>query len=121
MTDPVGRFAHIVIDCLDPERVAAFWSGALGTPVQYRWQQYVMLRPTGDGHPGLAFQAVPEAKQGKNRVHLDLAVDDLDRAQAAAEALGGTLLRENRQEGVVVRIMADPEGNELCLVKTPDH
>lgn len=121
MTEPVGRFAHIVIDCLDPERVATFWSGALGVPVQYRWHQYVMLKPTAGGHPGLAFQGVPEGKQGKNRVHLDLAVDDLDRAQRAAEALGGTLLHEHQQDGVTVRVMADPEGNELCLVRTPDR
>ncbi len=120
MTEPVGRLAHLVIDCREPELVAAFWSAALGVPVQYRWNQYVMLAPTGDGHPGLAFQGVPEAKQGKNRVHLDLQVTDLDRAQAAVEALGGTLLQENRQDGVVVRVMGDPEGNELCLVKLPE-
>lgn len=119
MAGTVGRFAHIVIDCRDPERVAAFWSGALGVPVQYRWHQYVMLRPTGEGHPGLAFQGVPEDKQGKNRVHLDLSVDDLDASQAAAEALGGRLLHEHHQDGVTVRVMADPEGNELCLVKVP--
>lgn len=121
MPEPVGRFAHIVVDCRDPERVAAFWSAALGTPIQYRWHQYVMLAPIHEGHPGFAFQGVPEDKQGKNRVHLDLQVDDLDTAQAAIEALGGTLLQENHQDPVVVRVMADPEGNELCLVKLPDR
>ena len=117
MSEPVGRLAHIVIDCHDPQALAAFWSAALGVPVAYEWHQYVMLGVTGDGHPGLAFQRVPEPKQGKNRVHLDLTVDDLDRSQASVEALGGTFVEEHGEASVTVRVMADPEGNELCLVK----
>ena len=114
---PVGTFSHIVIDCADPERVAAFWSAALGVAITQRWHQYVMLAPTGDGHPGLAFQQVPEPKQGKNRVHLDVHVADLDVAQVAVEALGGRFLEQHVEPPVTVRVMADPEGNELCLVK----
>ena len=121
MPEPVGRLGHIVIDCHDPKALAAFWSQALGVPIAYEWQQYVVLAPSAQGHPGLAFQRVPEPKAGKNRVHVDLMVDDLDTAQAATEALGGRLLDEHHQQGVSVRIMADPEGNELCLVKLPER
>ena len=116
MPAPVGRLSHIVIDCHDPHALARFWSQALDVAVAHEWNQYVMLAPTGKGHPGLAFQRVPEVKQGKNRVHLDLMVTDLDAAEAAVVALGGRRLHENEQDGVQVRVMGDPEGNELCLV-----
>lgn len=117
MSTPVGTFAHVVIDCADPERLAEFWSQALGVEVAMRWHQYVILHGAGESQPGLAFQRVPEPKAGKNRVHLDLMVDDLDRAQARVEALGGRFLETHAESAVAVRVMADPEGNELCLVK----
>ena len=113
----VGRFAHVVVDCHDPGRLAGFWSQVLGVDVAYEWHQYVILKSGAAGHPALAFQKVPEPKAGKNRVHLDVAVDDLDTAQARVEALGGSFVVEHGEDSVTVRIMADPEGNELCLVR----
>ena len=116
---PIGQWSHVVVDCADPERLATFWTAMLQVDVAFRWNQYVMLKPSAEGHPALAFQQVPEAKAGKNRVHLDFFVDDLDVAQARTEALGGTRVHDVAQDGVRVRVMADPEGNELCLVKLP--
>ena len=78
----VGRLSHLVIDCTDADRLAEFWSEALGVEVAARWHQYVMLTPTSEGAPAVAFQEVPEPKQGKNRVHVDLEVADLDEASA---------------------------------------
>ena len=75
-----------------------------------------MLEPTVPGGPALAFQRVPEPKAGKNRLHLDLMVDDLDHAAGRLEALGATRVSEVAEDGVTVRVFADPEGNELCLV-----
>lgn len=117
MTVAVGHFAHIVIDCDDPGRLAAFWSQVLDVEVAYEWHQYVVLKAGLPGHPALAFQKVPEPKAGKNRVHLDVAVEDLATAQARVEALGGSFLVEHGEDSVTVRVMADPEGNELCLVR----
>ena len=116
---PIGQWSHVVVDCDDPERLATFWTAMLAVEVAFRWNQYVMLKPAADGQPALAFQQVPEQKTGKNRVHLDFFVDDLDAAQARTEALGGTRVHDVEQDGVRVRVMADPEGNELCLVKLP--
>ena len=115
----VGRWSHVVVDCADVERLATFWTAMLAVDVAFRWNQYVMLKAAADGQPALAFQQVPEQKTGKNRVHLDFFVDDLDAAQARTEALGGTRVHDVEQDGVRVRVMADPEGNELCLVKLP--
>src|SRR3954454_18041205 len=113
----IGRLSHLVIDCADADRLGAFWSEVLGVEVAARWNQYVMLTPTTEGGPSIAFQEVAEAKQGKNRVHLDLEVPDLDEASALVEALGGSVLEVQEQEGVHIRVMADPEGNEWCLVR----
>ena len=115
----IGRLSHLVIDCTDADRLAVFWSEALGVEVAARWNQYVMLTTTVDGGPALAFQEVPEPKQGKNRVHIDLEVADLDEASARVEALGGSVIEGREQDGVHIRVVADPEGNELCLVQKP--
>ena len=112
----IGRLSHLVIDCTDADRLAVFWSEALGVEVAARWKQYVMLTTTVDGGPALAFQEVPEPKQGKNRVHVDLEVADLEEAWARVEALGGTVIEDHEEDDVHVRVVADPEGNELCLV-----
>ena len=112
----IGRLSHLIIDCTDADRLAAFWSEALGVEVAARWNQYVMLTPTIDGGPAVAFQEVSEPKQGKNRVHVDLEVPDLDEASARVEALGGSVIEDHEQDGVHIRVVADPEGNELCLV-----
>jgi len=69
------RWQNIVVDCHDPERVARFWSQALGLPVQGLQDGEWWLEPGGD-HPDILFLEVPEAKSVKNRAHLDLRPDD---------------------------------------------
>jgi predicted enzyme related to lactoylglutathione lyase len=66
----------------------------------------------------VCFQRVPEAKSGKNRMHFDLGVDDVDLATARIEALGGARADHDdfHEHGYSWRLMADPEGNEFCLI-----
>jgi predicted enzyme related to lactoylglutathione lyase len=73
---------------------------------------------TDGGAPPVAFQRVPESKSVKNRLHVDLEVDDLDRAFAKIAALGGSAISDILQMpgGYRWRVMADPEGNEFCIV-----
>jgi predicted enzyme related to lactoylglutathione lyase len=111
----------IVLDCADLDRSAAFWSGALGyagppagTPGPYRQ----LLPADGDG-PELLLQQVPEPKTGKNRLHLDLRVPDLEDEVARLVALGarhttGTPVEE---DGWSWYVLADPDGNELCVLR----
>ena len=113
------RLSHIVMDCADPERLAAFWSDLVGVRIETRWRQYVILAPSGDGVPALAFQRVGEPKTGKNRTHVDLTVADLEEATGHAVALGALVVEETTEDGVTARVMADPEGNEFCLVRLP--
>jgi predicted enzyme related to lactoylglutathione lyase len=118
MPDAIGRFHWIVIDTVDPARIAPFWCALLG--VQERgWfgDDYLMLTTDG-GAPPVAFQRVPEAKSIKNRLHIDLAVEDLDDAFAKIVAIGGSAVSGilEMPDGYRWRVMADPEGNEFCIV-----
>lgn len=118
---PVAKLGWILTDCHDPERLAAFWGAVLGVDVEERFgspPQYVNLGPGTPGGPRVCFQRVPEAKVTKNRVHLDLAVQDVDAAASRIEALGGTRLPRDdfHEDGYSWRLMADPEGNEFCLI-----
>ncbi|RLV08923.1 hypothetical protein CTZ27_09355 [Streptomyces griseocarneus] len=65
----------------------------------------------------LLFQAVPEAKQGKNRLHIDVHVgpERRDEEVRRLEGLGATMLQVVQEHGSRYLIMADPEGNEFCL------
>jgi predicted enzyme related to lactoylglutathione lyase len=118
MPNAIGRFHWIVIDTVDPARIAPFWCALLG--VQERgWfgDDYLMLTTDG-GAPPVAFQRVPEAKSVKNRLHVDLAVEHLDGAFAKIVALGGSAVSDilEMPGGYRWRVMADPEGNEFCIV-----
>jgi predicted enzyme related to lactoylglutathione lyase len=114
---------YLVIDANDPERLARFWSGLLDVEVETTIGdgQFVVLSPADDGLT-VGFQRVGEGKAGKNRLHLDLVVENLDQATAEVESLGGRWLEPGRTrelEGFVWRCMADPEGNEFDIDVMP--
>ncbi|NUS58855.1 MAG: VOC family protein [Streptomycetaceae bacterium] len=102
----------LIVDAADPERLAAFWSELLGRPVVGRGGPYVWLRREND--LGLGFQKTTEPKAGKNRMHVDIASPDPAAEQQRVEALGGRRLEQYADGGFLV--MADPEGNEFCII-----
>ncbi|MFF5055992.1 VOC family protein [Micromonospora sp. NPDC000663] len=142
------RDVQITFDCADPAALARFWAEALGYQLQdppggfESWEQALdamgvppenrndasaVVDPEGS-RPRLFFQRVPEGKQVKNRVHLDVrAAPGLagDERMAALEAEAERLvaygaIRLARHEpapplGAGHLVMADPEGNEFCL------
>lgn len=108
----------IVIDTCDPVGLAAFWGELLGASVDERSSTPDWLEL--EGAPGigyLGFQRVPEPKIGKNRIHIDLLVEQVERSVERAIELGAT-----RVGGIIeeptnrFQVMRDPEGNEFCLV-----
>ena len=114
---------YLVIDATDPERLARFWCGLLDVRVDTTIGdgQFVVLSATKDGLT-VGFQRVGEEKAGKNRLHLDLIVEDLDEATAEVETLGGRWLEPGtirELEGFQWRCMADPEGNEFDIDVLP--
>jgi catechol 2,3-dioxygenase-like lactoylglutathione lyase family enzyme len=110
----------VAIDCNDLDEMVSFWTELLGVRVTSREPDWVNLEPAMAGGPCLAFQLVPEPKAGKNRLHLDVWVDDLEAEIARAEGLGA-----RRMGGVVqesdnrFQVLTDPAGNEFCLVAAP--
>ncbi|MFN8125412.1 MAG: VOC family protein [Candidatus Nanopelagicales bacterium] len=120
--------AHLAItlDCHDPQALASFWSAALGYRVVGGMGQYVALVP-GDDHrfgagPRLLLQQVPEPKTGKNRLHLDLDLDPgepLEPEVARLVALGAVEGPVTEEFGLRWSTLADPEGNEFCVVSRP--
>jgi len=135
------RRLQVAIDCVQPSRLAAFWAEVLGyrlaePPAGHAsWDEFseaeasqpdeqwrMLVDPDGTG-PTVLLHRVPEPKVAKNRIHLDIWVDteDQDREGAVlAEAsrlvrLGGSVLRETRNDGEFYVVMADPEANEFCI------
>jgi len=118
-----AKVGYLAIDTVDPGALAPFWCGLLGVQVETTIGdgEFLILCQAADGLT-VGFQRVPEAKSGKNRIHLDLVVDDLDAATAEVEQLGGSWLepRYTRElEGFRWRCIADPEGNEFDLDVLP--
>jgi predicted enzyme related to lactoylglutathione lyase len=114
---------EVCIDCADPQRLASWWAAVLGEgEVQGSGEPYCTIAGVPAGLPELVFQRVPEAKAGKNRLHLDLYVDDPAAEVARVEALGATRIDEPVQGGDACawwQVMADPEGNEFCICAGP--
>ncbi len=115
----------VVIDSVDPHAVTGFWQAALGYREAADLGQFVVLAPErGEAGPVLILQRVPEERAGKNRVHLDLHPADADEHVARLERLGARRLGDPVTEleaslGVRWQPMADPQGNEFCVVTDP--
>jgi hypothetical protein len=113
-----NRWVGVTVDCVEVERVSGFWCALLDRPRGPSQTGWVYLGHPDDAQPRLVFQPVTEAKRGKVRLHLDIAVDDIDKGIAQVTSLGGrsTGERHDYNEGVVA-VMADPEEHEFCLVQ----
>jgi predicted enzyme related to lactoylglutathione lyase len=118
---------HVLVDSANPLRAATFWADALGWVVIIEGPDEVVATPPGFDYPGttalpLTFVAVPEPKTTKNRIHLDLASASLDDQAAKVErlvGLGATRV-DIGQGDVPWVVLADPEGNEFCVVEPRD-
>ena len=121
------RLVHLVADARDPARLARFWSALLGWEIADEADDEVDVWPAGYSYPDpvavpLVFVPVPERKSGKNRVHLDLASGSAaHQAELVSRArdLGGGPVDIGQGEVPWV-VMADPEGNEFCVLEPRD-
>ena len=112
---------NVSFDCADPYGLAQFWSGVVGHPVDPECRpgdEEVVVAPPGG--PRLYFQAVPEPKTVKNRVHVCLqpAGGDRDTEVTRLLAAGATLSADHRGPGGDGwAVLLDPEGNEFCVTR----
>lgn len=111
MTLAIGM---ITIDSSDPRPLAAWWAERLGAPiVEENDGWFIMIGAT----PMLAIQHVEDPTPGKNRIHLDLIVDDLDAARDELVVAGATLVGDRGDENFRWVTLADPQGNQFCIAK----
>ncbi|MFC7494634.1 VOC family protein [Nocardioides sp. CPCC 206349] len=114
------RVHHIVIDAHDLDRLAEFWSAALGWKVLSAREREVVVGPGLDAPVGLCFMPAGGTKKVvKNRVHLDLTTTAEDRDAEIERLLGlGAHRVDIGQTGEESwDVLADPEGNEFCVVR----
>lgn len=111
----------VVLDCRDPVSLAPFWARALGYRQSSFNEPYLTLVPDEPGQPELLLQRVPEPKAGKNRMHLDFRISNLEEERQRLLALGATQLSEEiAEDGFWWYVLADPEGNEFCVIQEPE-
>jgi catechol 2,3-dioxygenase-like lactoylglutathione lyase family enzyme len=119
----------LVVDCHDPERLAAFWCEVLDFKVIDRSEGTVEIGswvPTAEDvrarqlSPTLLFIPVPEGKTVKNRLHLDVSPIDGSTEDEVARLLGLGAAKKDAGQGPERSwvVMADPEGNEFCVLRT---
>ncbi|MEQ1702686.1 MAG: VOC family protein [Ilumatobacteraceae bacterium] len=144
----MGHRFQVCIDCSDPHVLAEWWAETMSWQVEPQDESFIRLMieqghateaetrlyrgalvwrtgaaihpdaPAGADRPRWLFQEVPEGKTAKNRVHMDIRIEegtDVDAFRSSLLARGATKLHEGRQGPHTWFTMADPEGNEFCV------
>ncbi|MFG1913390.1 VOC family protein [Micromonospora sp. NPDC048898] len=113
-----GPIAAVVVDCADPRAMASFWNKAMDWTLHEVTDDSAVLRSAQGVGPYLEFIRTPDVKTGWNRVHLDVRPypgDDLAVEAARLRTLGATTVDLGPNE-VPWTVLADPEGNEFCVL-----
>jgi hypothetical protein len=122
-----SRFTELVIDAHDHRRLARFWAEVLGYKVIAEndeeveiagWDGEEELARSGAIRPTLLFTPVPEGKTVKNRVHIDVSPTDRDQQAEVERLIGLGATRVDIGQGEQTwEVLADPEGNEFCVLR----
>jgi hypothetical protein len=115
-----SKFTELIVDCADPNRVAAFWAAVLGweRTADSTDNEVELAGPPGSA-PRLLFIRVPEAKAVKNRLHIDVNPVGCEQAEEVARLLGLGARRIDIGQGEQTWVvLADPEGNEFCVLRS---
>jgi hypothetical protein len=133
------KWYTVVVDCTDPQALAHWWAESLDWAVVYDTPEEAVVIPRfalEDEEPeqdlqawmrrgqGLVFVPVPEGKQVKNRLHIDLAPHTSQDRDAEIQQLldrGATPVDVGQSEEDTFTVLADPEGNEFCVLSSRDR
>jgi hypothetical protein len=114
-----SRFTELIVDAADPRRLAEFWVAVLGWQVTASDEGGVEIAGPPRTGPSLVFVPVPEPKTIKNRLHVDVNPAGCDQEQEVERLIGLGARRvdvgQGEQSWVV---LADPEGNEFCVLRS---
>ena len=106
---------NVTFDCAEPIAMAAFWSAALGRPVDDGASEYFASIGMAGEPTRWLFIKVSEAKTAKNRMHIDFASSDSAADVERLVGLGATKVGDHDEWGHRWTVMADVEGNEFCV------
>jgi len=117
-----ARLSTLVIDANDVEKLAGFWASVLGWKAERDADgDMVVFDPTGHEVLNLLIIGVPEPKAGKNRLHLDVSPVGADHEQELERLLELGAKRVDIGQGETTWVvLADPEGNEFCLLRSTE-
>ena len=110
-----SSWEQIVVDAEDPPRLARWWAEALGYVIVDEKPDEVEIRRSEQELPGVLFTPVPDAKTVKNRLHIDLRPDDQEAEVERLVDMGARPV-DIGQHDVSWVVLADPEGNEFCVL-----
>ncbi len=116
-----SRWYTVVIDANDPAALARFWAAVLEYDIVYEDPDEVVVARDEDTYPALVFVPVPEAKSVKNRLHIDLNPDDRDAEVERLIGLGARRADVGQGEDKTWVVLADPEGNEFCVLRAREQ
>ena len=111
------EWEQVIVDAADPVALGRWWAEALGWTVVDDDPDEFEIRPAPDRLPGLLFAAVSDPKTLKNRLHLDFRPDDQRAEVDRLLALGARHAEIGQGEQSWV-VLADPEGNEFCVLSS---
>jgi catechol 2,3-dioxygenase-like lactoylglutathione lyase family enzyme len=106
---------QVIVHCSDPVTLGQWWADALGWVVVYSSADEFEIRPEADRTPGLDFVRLDEPNQAKSRLHLDFRPGDQDAEVARLVAHGARRVDIGQGDAAWV-VLADPEGNEFCVL-----
>lgn len=120
------RIQCLTIDCHNPKLLGEFWAEVLSWQVTHESETEVVLEPPAGSPlvnvaPDILFLKVPDKKVVKNRLHLDLRPDDRDAEVTRIKKLGAVEVEigQSQDPNVTWVVLADPEGNEFCVLQPP--
>jgi predicted enzyme related to lactoylglutathione lyase len=109
------KWEELVVDCEDFLAQGHWWADALGWEIVDENDEDMEIRNPAGSNPTLLFLTVPEGKTVKNRLHLDFVPDDQEAEVERLIAMGATRI-DVGQDDVSWVVLADPEGNEFCVL-----
>ena len=119
VADSISQLVSLTLDANDPLRLAIFWAEALRWDVDESTPGEIGLLPTDDTRLQITFEPVAERKTGQNRIHLDLTTESIDEQHETVARLidlGARHIDIGQGPDETHVVLADPEGNELCIL-----
>jgi hypothetical protein len=111
------RFTELIVDANDPPALADFWAQVLDYRISDTSDEWVEIK--GPQPPTILFVTVPESKTVKNRVHIDVSPTDRSQDEEVERVIGlGARHADVGQKDVSWVVLADPEGNEFCVLQS---